>query len=102
MTKPNDRSFWFPGRQKRPGNDAAELSLVRMGRFVILASFIVASADMWLLGFPLLSLITLAIYPTYVVLWWPAVRTRRVEAVALVVIAAAVGALYIAGALRLW
>ena len=75
---------------------ADELSLVRIGRFVVSASILVAFVDGAALGFSLFSLLSVVLYVGYVVVYWPAVRTRRFEAATLGGVSLGLAALHIA------
>ncbi len=79
---------------------ADELSLVWTGRFVVLASIVLAFVDAAAFGFPLFSLLSVVLYVGYVVVYWPAVRTRHLEAAALGGISLSLAALHIAAAIR--
>lgn len=59
---------------------------------------VLAFADDGLFGFPLFSLLAVALCVGYVVVYWAAIRRRRIEAVALAVIAVALAVLYIVSA----
>ena len=96
------RSCLIPEWPQRPPAEAAELSLVRMGRAAILASMLLAFADATLFSFPLFSLLAVVLYVGYVVVYWAAIRTRRAEAVVLCIIALGLAALYIGAAVPLW
>lgn len=74
--------------------NAAESSLVRLGRIVIAASLPVAFADVAVFGYPLFSLLMNVLYVGYVAVWWPAIGTRRVEAVSLALIGLGLAAVY--------
>ena len=81
-------------RQQRVQATAAELSLVRLGRIVIFLSLPVAFADTAVFGYPLFSLLMNVLYVGYVAVWWPAIGTRRVEAVSLALIGLGLAAVY--------
>lgn len=83
-----------PPRSQRTSPNAVELSLVWLGRIVISASFPVAFVDVAVFGYPLFSVLMNVLYVGYVVVWWPSMRTRRVEAVCLALIGLALAALY--------
>ena len=89
-------------RPERTPGEKAELSLIWMGRFVILVSFPVAAMEAEHFGFPLFGLLMLALYIGFLAVWWRALQTRRLEALALAVIALALAALYIGAQLSLW
>ena len=93
---------WSRTRPERTPAEAAELSLVRMGRFVILASFLAVMGENTLMGFPLFSVLMLLLYVGYVAVYWIAIRTRRVEAATLGVIAVSLAVLYVGAAIPLW
>ncbi len=88
-------------RRHKPPEEAVERALAWLGRFVILASFPVAAFDNTLFGSPLLTLVMLALYVGYVVVWWPAL-TRRAEVAALAAGGLALAALYMGAAIPLW
>lgn len=89
---------WVTHTEQTPAG-ADELSLVRIGRFVVSASILVAFVDSAALGFSLFSLLSVVLYVGYVVVYWPAVRTRRFEAAALGGISLSLAALHIAAVL---
>ena len=69
-------------------------SLLWMGRFNILMSFPVVALTYDMVGWVWIALVMLAVYPVYLVVYWDAVRVRRVEAVIVAVISVALGVLY--------
>lgn len=73
-----------------------------MGRFVILASFLVVMGDYTLMGFPLFSVLMLVLYVGFVAVYWAAIRKRRFEAISLGVIAVGLAVLYVGAAIPLW
>lgn len=81
-------------RPQRVQADAAELSLVRLGRVVIAVSFPVAFTDVAVFGYPLFSVLMNVLFVGYVVVWWPAIQSRRIEAVSLALIGLGLAALY--------
>lgn len=96
------RSCLIPEQPQRTPAEAAELSLVRMGRAAILASLLLVFADATLFSFPLFSLLVVVLYVGYVVVYWGAIHTRRAEAVVLCVIALCLAVLYIGAEIPLW
>ena len=91
-----------PERPHRTPVETTELSLIRMGRFVILFSVLVAALEAEHFGFPMFALLMVALYIGYLAFWWSAFQTRRLEALALATIAIALAALYIDAQPPLW
>lgn len=87
-------SWLVPPRPQRIRINPAELSVVWLGRIVIFASLGVAFADAAVFGYPLFSVLMNVLFGGYVVVWWPDIRTRRVEAVCLALIGLGLAALY--------
>jgi len=69
--------------------------MVRLGRLVISASLPVAFVDATVVGYPLFSVLMNVLYGGHVVVWWPAIRTRQVEAVCIALIGLGLAAVYI-------
>ena len=82
--------------------EADETALMWMGRLVITASLLMGAAQVggWPVGSFVLMMLTL--YLGYVIVYWPAVQTRRVEAGTEAVIAAVQTVLYAAVLVPLW
>ena len=89
-------------RSQRTPAEAAELSLIRTGRFVILVSLPVAMMHIDQFQFNWLATLMVATYVTFLIRYWTAIQTRQSEAVALAVIAVALAVLYIGAGLSLW
>lgn len=81
-------------RPRRIWVNPAELSVVWLGRIVIFVSLAVVFADAAVFGYPLFSVLMNVLYAGYVVVWWPDIRTRRVEAACLALIGLGLAALY--------
>ena len=82
-------------RPRRTQAGVAESALVRIGYTAVAGSMLVLLADAGLFGFPLFLLPAAVLYVGYVVVYWGAIRTRRVEAAALGVITLGLAVLYL-------
>ena len=96
------KSRLLPESSQRTQAETAELSLIRMGWFVILVSFPVAALETQHFGSPMFALLMVVLYIGYLAVWWSTVQTRRFEALALAAIAMALAAVYIGAELPLW
>ena len=76
-------------------------SLLWMGRFNLLVSMLIAAVTYEMAGWGWLAVAMVAVYPTFLVYCWPVVRVRRVEAVIIAVMSAALGVSYLF-LVRLW
>lgn len=70
-------------------------ALVRLGYTAVAGSMLVSLADAGMVGFPLFSLLAAVLFLGYVVVYWSAIYTRRVEAAALGVAAGGLAVLYL-------
>ena len=82
--------------------EADETALLWIGRLVVTASLLTGTVRLG--GWQVASfvLMMLVLYLAYAVVYWPAVRTRRVEAGTEAVIAAVVTAIYATVLVPLW
>ena len=74
---------------ERTPAESIELSLLWMGRIVIVVSFALVGVHVGGLALSSLALLMLVLYMGYVINYWGAVRAHRVEAVALTAVALA-------------
>lgn len=88
-----DRLRWA-GSVRTPA-ESAEVWLLRLGRLVIPLSLVVSGLHVDGFRFTGLALATVALYTVYMMRYWEAIRSHRLEAAVLVVIAVALGVFYV-------
>lgn len=81
--------------RRTPAAVSAESALVRVGYTAVAGSMLVSVADARMVGFPLFSLLAAVLYVGYVVVYWSAIGTRRLEAGALGVASVGLALLYL-------
>jgi len=80
---------------RTPAAVSAGSALVRVGYTAVAGSMLVSLGDAGLVGFPLFSLLAAVLFAGYVVVYWSAIFTRRVEAGALGMVSLGLGVLYL-------
>lgn len=78
-----------------PAAASAGSALVRVGYTAVAGSMLVSLGDAGLVGLPLFSLLAAVLFVGYVMVYWSAMFTRRVEAGALGMVSLGLGVLYL-------